>query len=148
MSVRRASSIYKVPKTSINERMNGRASRSERQPNCSKLDYIEEEVLCRHIYDLDTRVFPPDLAGVEDIANLILASRGGKRVGKLWAHRFVQRRPEIKMQFSRVYDFQRALCKNSETIGAWFRLVENMRAKYGIQDCDFYNFDETGFMMD
>jgi hypothetical protein len=22
-----------------------------------------------------------------------------------------------------------------------------MRAKYGIQDCDFYNFDETGFMM-
>jgi hypothetical protein len=22
-----------------------------------------------------------------------------------------------------------------------------MRAKYGILDCDFYNFDETGFMM-
>jgi hypothetical protein len=22
-----------------------------------------------------------------------------------------------------------------------------MRAKYGIQDSDFYNFDETGFMM-
>ena len=22
-----------------------------------------------------------------------------------------------------------------------------MRTKYGIQDCDFYNFDETGFMM-
>jgi hypothetical protein len=22
-----------------------------------------------------------------------------------------------------------------------------MQAKYGIQDCDFYNFDETGFMM-
>jgi hypothetical protein len=22
-----------------------------------------------------------------------------------------------------------------------------MRAKYGVVDCDFYNFDETGFMM-
>jgi uncharacterized protein YifN (PemK superfamily) len=22
-----------------------------------------------------------------------------------------------------------------------------MRAKYGVLDCDFYNFDETGFMM-
>lgn len=22
-----------------------------------------------------------------------------------------------------------------------------MRTKYGVQDCDFYNFDETGFMM-
>ena len=81
------------------------------------------------------------------MANLMLESRGGKRVGKNWAQRFVQRRPELKMRFFRVYDFQRALCENPETIGAWFRLVENMRGKYGIQDCDFYNFDETGFMM-
>ena len=51
------------------------------------------------------------------------------------------------MRFSRVYDFQRALCENPETIGAWFRLVETMRQNYGIQDCDFYNFDETGFTM-
>ena len=86
-------------------------------------------------------------AGVEDMANLMLASRGRKRVGKNWTQRFVQRRPELKMRFSRVYDFQRALCENPETIGAWFRLVENMRGKYGIQDGDFYNFDETGFMM-
>ena len=25
--------------------------------------------------------------------------------------------------------------------------LPNMRAKYGILDCDFYDFDETGFMM-
>ena len=48
---------------------------------------------------------------------------------------------------SRVYDFQRALCEDPDQINAWFRLVANMRTKYGIQDCDFYNFDETGFMM-
>ncbi|KAK1837486.1 transposase [Colletotrichum chrysophilum] len=28
-----------------------------------------------------------------------------------------------------------------------FRLVNNMRSKYGIQDYDFYNFDKTGFMI-
>ncbi|EDN91396.1 hypothetical protein SS1G_00799 [Sclerotinia sclerotiorum 1980 UF-70] len=27
------------------------------------------------------------------------------------------------------------------------QLVSNMQAKYGIVDSDFYNFDETGFMM-
>ena len=37
--------------------------------------------------------------------------------------------------------------QNLELIGAWFKLVHNMRAKYGIHDCDLYNFDETGFMM-
>jgi hypothetical protein len=25
--------------------------------------------------------------------------------------------------------------------------VENIRAKYGILDCDFYNFDETRFII-
>jgi hypothetical protein len=112
-----------------------------------KLTELEEEVILRNILELDIRGFAPRLAGVEDMANYILESRGGKRVGKLWAHRFVQRQPALKTRFNRVYDFQRALCEDPELIGAWFRLVQNMRAKYGVLDCDFYNFDETGFMM-
>ncbi len=37
--------------------------------------------------------------------------------------------------------------EDSKLIGAWFRLVENIRAKYGVLDYDFYNFDETGFII-
>jgi hypothetical protein len=48
-----------------------------------KLTELEEEVILRNILELDTRGFAPRLAGVEDIANYILESRGGKRVGKL-----------------------------------------------------------------
>ena len=51
------------------------------------------------------------------------------------------------MRFNRAYDFQRAICEDLELISAWFKLMHNMRAKYSILDCDFYNFDETGFMM-
>jgi hypothetical protein len=29
----------------------------------------------------------------------------------------------------------------------WFRLVENIRAKYKVLDYDLYNFDETGFII-
>jgi hypothetical protein len=29
----------------------------------------------------------------------------------------------------------------------WFRLVENIRAKYKILDYNFYNFNKTGFMI-
>jgi hypothetical protein len=81
------------------------------------------------------------------MANYLRKTRRARPVGKLWAHRFVQRRPELKTRFNRVYDFQRALCEDPELIGAWFQLVHNMRAKYSVVDCDFYNFDETGFMM-
>jgi hypothetical protein len=63
-------------------------------------------VIVRYILDLDTRGFAPRLAGVEDIANYILESRGGMRVRKLWAHRFVQCQPRLKTCFNCVYDFQ------------------------------------------
>jgi hypothetical protein len=39
------------------------------------------------------------------------------------------------------------LCKNLKLISAWFQLVQNIRAKYNIVDSDFYNFDETSFMI-
>jgi hypothetical protein len=81
------------------------------------------------------------------MANVLPATRHAGPVGKNWVYRFVQRRPELKTRFSRAYDFQRALCEDPVKIDAWFRLVVNMRAKYAIQDEDFYNFDETGFMM-
>ena len=120
---------------------------AERRPASHNLTKVEEEVIIRYILDLDLRGFPPLIGDVAAMADHILTSRGTRRVGKQWAYRFVQRRPELKTRFSRSYDFQRALCEDSDVLNAWFRLVSNMRAKYGILDCDFYNFDETGFMM-
>jgi hypothetical protein len=51
------------------------------------------------------------------------------------------------MRFNRQYDYQRAKCEDPEIIRGWFALVRNTIAKYGIQEADIYNFDETGFQM-
>ncbi len=80
-----------MSETTLCERIAGRTPRSEIRPNCYKLSELEEQVIIRDILDLDLRGFAPRLASIEDIANYILESRGGGRVGKLWAHRFVQR---------------------------------------------------------
>jgi hypothetical protein len=104
-------------------------------------------VIVNYIIDRDSRGFPPRQANVEDIANYLRKCRRAKPIGKLWAYRFVQRRPELKTRFNRVYDFQRALCEDPKLIGAWFQLVQNIQAKYRVVDSDFYNFDETGFIM-
>jgi hypothetical protein len=37
------------------------------------------------------------------------------------------------------------LQEDPEVIGAWFKLVEETKAKYGVYDEDMHNFDETGF---
>lgn len=116
------------------------------QPNSAKLTNLEEEAMLRHVLDLDLRGFSPRLTDVEDIANLLLADRDAGRVGKCWALNYVMRQPELKTRLNRPYDYQRALCEDPEKIQAWFDLVRNMQAKYGIEDTDVYNFDETGFM--
>jgi len=127
--------------------MNGITPQAEKRNARHTLTSSEEETLVRHILDLDSRGFSPRIDSVRDMANLLLATRQATPVGKLWPYNFVRRHPGLKTRFSRAYDFQRALCEDPALIDAWFRLVANMRTKYSIQDCDFYNFDETGFMM-
>ncbi len=147
ISVRKAAALYKVPLSTLSNRMNGKTPKAECRPPAQLLTESEEEVLIQKVLDLDDRGFAPSIPMVGDMANSLLAVRTKRRVGDRWAQRFVERRPELKTRFSRGYDFQRALCEDADALIAWFRLVENMRAKYGIQDCDLYNFDETGFAM-
>jgi hypothetical protein len=127
--------------------MNGQTAKADSYHGRSNLTKIEEEAIVQYILDQDSRRFSPRIVDVGDIANLLLRKRGARHVGENWPDRFVARRPEIKTRFNRVYDYQRGLCEDPAIIEPWFRLVANMRAKYGILDCDFYNFDETGFMM-
>ena len=81
------------------------------------------------------------------MANVIAASRDASRVGTRWAANFVKRQRDLRTRFSRAYDYQRALCEDLKKIAGWFALFANLKAKYGIQDKDIYNFDETGFII-
>ena len=57
------------------------------------------------------------------------------------------RSDELKMAFNRAKDRQRIQQEDPEIIGAWFRLVKETKDKYGVQDNDMHNFNETGFQM-
>ena len=90
ITIRKAAKIYNVPRTTLSARMSGRLLRSECRPPTTKLTQLKEDLLSIYILDLDSRRFAPRLAGVEDMANYLLETRRGKRVGKLWAYRFVR----------------------------------------------------------
>ena len=81
------------------------------------------------------------------MADKLLTTRSGTPVGKNWPNRFVSRTEELKMAFSRAKDRQRILQEDPEIINAWFRLVRDTKAKYGVHDDDIHNFDEIGFQM-
>ena len=146
-SLRRATMAFNVPQTTLLRRYKGTLARANTRPNRQKLTATEEQTLTQYILDLDSRGFSPLLLEVADMANKLLAARGGEPVGKNWAERLVARTPALKMAFARAKDRQRQKQEDPEVIGAWFKLVEDTKAKYGVADEDVHNFDETGFQM-
>ena len=146
-SYRAAAIAFNVNHHTLSKRAKGIASRRESPANCQKLTLTEEQTIVRYILNLDSRGFAPRLCEVADMADKLLASRNGKPVGKKWAGRLVTRSDELKMAFNRAKDRQRILQEDPEVIGAWFKLVKETKAAYGIHEEDVHNFDETGFQM-
>jgi hypothetical protein len=143
LSARAAGKIYSVNHEKLCRRRHGIQPRRDNPANSRKLTDLEESVIARNILDLATKGFPPRISIVEDMASRLLATRVGPR----WAYNFVKRHPELRTRFQRKYDYQRAKCEDPEIIRGCFELVHNTIAKYGINDADIYNFDETGFMI-
>jgi hypothetical protein len=147
LSVRRAAVVYKVPETTLRRRRAGTQSTRDTHPKSSALTKAEEQTLVQYIKKLDAQGLAPTLRWVEDMANQLRAARDAKPVGPHWASNFVKREPGLKSRMTRQRDRQRVLCSDPAVIRPWFDLVQNVKAKYGIQDEDTYNFDETGFTM-
>ena len=61
--------------------------------------------------------------------------------------RYIEHHEDLQSKYNHKHDYQRAQCEDPEIIKAWFQLVQNTIAKYGILEQDIYNFDETGFQM-
>jgi hypothetical protein len=69
-------------------------------------------MIVRYILDSDQRAFAPTYAAVRDMADKLLAVRGGGQVGVHWPRNFVKRTDSLTMRFNRAYDRQRAFCED------------------------------------
>ena len=96
LSIRAASKLYNVKRATLCDRLGGRPARYDIPANSKKLTLLEEESIVQYILELTARSFPPRLCDVEDMANQLLCVRDQPPVGKLWAHRFVTRQPELR----------------------------------------------------
>jgi hypothetical protein len=146
-SLRSAAQAFNVPRTTLSARHRGSPFIDDRRNAQDKLTRTEEQTIVQYILNLDSRGFAPRLCEVADMADKLLGVRDGEPVGKHWADRFVTRSDELKMAFNRAKDRQRILQEDPEIISAWFKLVEDTKAKYGVHDDDVHNFKETGFQM-
>lgn len=150
-SHRRLADTYHVryPESTLRTRHGGVLPKRETTSVNLKLSLYEEQSLVHWILDLDRRGFPPHLIHVRRMADALLQKRGQNppppSVGKNWASRFVQRQSELQTKWDRKSHSQRARCEDPVKIQSWFKLVQDTRVAYGVNDQDVYNFDETGF---
>src|SRR3569833_1259220 len=112
LSIRRAAQLYNVPRMTLARRIRGSQPQTGRRDSKRPLTILEEEELIRYILDLDSRGIPLRIESVRDMTNLFRATRRADTVGKTWPYRFVRDQPMLRTRFSRVYDFQRALCED------------------------------------
>ena len=147
LSIREAARLHNVSNRTLRRRLNKIPSRADTIPNCRKLTDDEESLLIQYILELDSRAQPPRLRDVEAMANRLLELRHDIPVGRNWVTSFIRRHPEIVTRLSRQIDYQRVQCEDPDKYQAWFDLVRNTITKYGIEEADIYNFDETGFAM-
>ena len=82
MNITRASKLYNVPRTSLRNRIAGRAPIAKRRNVRYQLSESEENTIVQYVLDLDSRGFLSRIKGIEDIANLLREIYGEKRVGK------------------------------------------------------------------
>ena len=82
LSLQRAEAVYKVPKTTIQRRRDGKPSRRNCEPNSKSLTKLEEEVIIKRILKESLRGIPPSKLHVRDIADRLLRERSRKPVGK------------------------------------------------------------------
>jgi hypothetical protein len=108
----------------LTRRHQGTPSRSDTASPNRKLTLTEETALVKWILDMDTRGMPPTQALVQEMAELLLqervqnASSPAPKLGQHWVQRFITRYPELKTQYNRKYDYQRAKCEDPEVIRA------------------------------
>ena len=68
-SVRRAATTYDVSRATLQRRRGGTLSQRDCEANSKKLTKLEEEAITKHILDLDSRGFAPQLIYVREMAN-------------------------------------------------------------------------------
>ena len=121
-SQRRASQLYRVPRTTLQRRLQGIQPQAVTNAQKRKLYPVEEQSLDQWILDLDRRGFPPQIIDVRRMADALLAARGQdpppQPTGKKWVSRFVNSQPELQTEWNRKFHSQRARCENPVTIAA------------------------------
>jgi hypothetical protein len=156
-SARSAVEHFKVPKSTLTDRMAGRQTRLQSHEHLQILSNAEEKTLVRWITRLTATGYPTSPALLKEMAEEIQVRRvqvASHRntdpippapIGHEWLYRFLKRHPTLKGVYSRQLESARHKEATPEKISAWFDAFKARFNERKYELSDIYNMDETGF---
>jgi len=144
-SIRAASKAWGLPRTTLDDRLRGAATRRVAHHHQQRLTPEQEQFLATWILEEDARGFPPRHDRAREMASCILRmNRDENPLGKRWVSGFIKRNPRIKLIIGWAIEADRVKNTSLEAIRAFLEFVEATQVQLGICTEDTYNMDETG----
>lgn len=132
-------------------RIQGKASKSTRQPTQQPLDPAQLNALYTYIDQFDEIGAPVGHRGIRKAANEILKRSHTDPltlppvVSQNWPYRFIRRNKQYTKKRRRVIDVSRQEAEDPHAIQLWYQQLNLIIESRGIEERDIWNFDETGF---
>ena len=147
VSIRRASEMYGVPKSTLQDRLSGKVQHGCRPGAPSYLTHQEEEEVKAFLIKCAGIGYPHTISQVLAIVQQIIENKGiDRKVSHGWWQRFCQRHKDLSLRTAVPLSLSRAKATDSECLERYCDMLEDTLKKNNIfnNPMRIYNCDETG----
>src|SRR5437763_6910221 len=154
---RKAARDFDVPRSTLQNRVNGKKARSKAHKNTMNLTHHEESELVRWITMFTTRGYAPRYRTVRELAELIRNRRifgvndetiqlvNYESFSRDWVSHFMSCHPQLESARRKCIEAARIKDVSVERLTKWFEDLRQVIDEHGIEPYNIYNMDESGF---
>ena len=150
ISVRRASELYNIPRSTLADRITGRVLPGAKSGPPKVLTDEEEEELVSFLCRLSDIGYPKTRRQVVDLVNQIAVSRGRPEISMSWWDSFRRRYSHLSLRTASTLSVARAKASDPKCIERYFDILKETLRENGLMDmpASIFNVDETGMPLD
>ena len=153
MSVLRASTLYDVPRTTLQDHVKGRVKHGDKPGTNTYLTMAEEEELASFLMEVSKVGYGKTRKEVKLLVEAVAREKGvlrGEKISDGWFRRFLERRPRLSLRRGDATANVRMEALDIETKNKYFKSLEETLKEQGLMNSpgQIYNVDETGVTLD
>ena len=150
ISVRRASELYNIPRSTLADRVTGRVLPGAKSGPPKILTDEEEEELVSFLCRLSDIGYPKTRRQVVNLVNQIAISRGRPKISMSWWDSFRRRYSHLSLRSASTLSVARAKASDPKCIKRYFDILEETLRENELMDMptSIFNMDETGMPLD